>query len=268
MMVLGRFPFVRAAVLLLVAAAAPAADPASTPAFTVQRGHLQSVSGCRNDYTLHRPAGVDSKLAVMIVPGFMRDRDRMRGWAAAIARRGMTVVTMDFCQPTAFDGRHAENARDMIAVREALGLHAVVYAGHSAGGLASLIAAAEDPAARGMLLLDPVDFGGLAEGAAARAFVPALVLLAKPGICNLRRSIRHALPLLPLATIVAIDGASHCDFEWPPDGLCRMLCDLGGREREARLRSERDIRALGLGFLETLQATGEATPRVDERHAH
>ena len=41
---------------------------------------------------------------------FMRDRDRMRGWADEIAGRGMAAVTMDFCQPTAFDGRHAENA--------------------------------------------------------------------------------------------------------------------------------------------------------------
>jgi pimeloyl-ACP methyl ester carboxylesterase len=267
MMVLRRFPFARTVLLLLVAAAAPdaapAADSASNPGFTVQRGHLRSVSGCRNGYTLHRPAGANSKLAVMIVPGFMRDRDRMRGWAGEIANRGMPAVTMDFCQPTAFDGRHAENARDMIAVREALGLREVVYVGHSAGGLASLIAAAEDPAARGMLLLDPVDFGDLAEDAARRAAVPALVLLAKPGLCNLRRNIRHALPLLPLATTVAVDGASHCDFEWPPDGLCRMLCDLGGRERELRLRSEREIRALGLRFLETLQATGGSTPRVD-----
>jgi pimeloyl-ACP methyl ester carboxylesterase len=200
----------------------------------------------------------------MIVPGFMRDRDRMRGWAGEIATRGMTAVTMDFCQPTAFDGRHAENARDMIAAREALGFEAIVYVGHSAGGLASLLAAAEDPAARGMLLLDPVDFGDLAEDAARRAVVPALVLLARPGLCNLRRNIRHALPNLTRATVIAVDQASHCDFEWPPDGLCRAACDIGRWGRDARLRSEREIRALGLGFLDTLRATAETTPRDDD----
>lgn len=112
-----------------------------------------------------------------------------------------------------------------------------------------------------MLLLDPVDFGDLAESAARRAVVPALVLLARPGLCNLRRNIRHALPNLTRATVIAVDEASHCDFEWPPDGLCRAACDIGRWGRAARLRSEREIRALGLGFLDTLRAPAETTPR-------
>jgi pimeloyl-ACP methyl ester carboxylesterase len=248
-----------AAVLPLRPAAA-ASDGSSLPVVAIMSGQLESVSGCRNSYTVYRPTGPGPALTALIVPGFMRDRDRMRGWAEEIAGSGMTAVTMDFCQPTAFDGRHAENARDMIAVRTTLGITRVVYIGHSAGGLASLLAAADDPAARGMLLFDPVDFGDLAEGAAARAAVPALVLLAKPGVCNLRRNIRHALPLLAQATTVTIEHASHCDFEWPPDGLCRAACDLGGPGREARIRAEKQIRSLALGFLDTLRATVEETP--------
>jgi pimeloyl-ACP methyl ester carboxylesterase len=251
---------------LLVATAA-GADVAAPPAVEVLHGEIESTSGCRNDYTLYRPSRPATALAVMVVPGFMRDRDRMRGWADAIAGRGMTVVTMDFCQPTAFDGRHAENARDMIAVREALGLHAIVYVGHSAGGLASLLAAADDGAARAMVLLDPVDFADLAEAAAVRATVPALVLLARPGICNLRSNVRHALPRLVNATVVNVDAATHCDFEWPPSALCRAACDFGGPSRERRVAAEQRIRSLALDFIDSMRAVAGDEPSPPSRPA-
>ncbi|MBK6337856.1 MAG: alpha/beta fold hydrolase [Betaproteobacteria bacterium] len=256
-----RYRFVFVLFVALVAAPAPRAvaapDPPDRAGIAIEQGELASISGCRNSYTLFRPARPTTGLTALIVPGFMRDRDRMRGWADEIAGRGMAAVTMDFCQPTAFDGRHAENARDMIAVRAALGIDRIVYVGHSAGGLASLLAAADDAAARGMVLLDPVDFGDLAEDAAVRATVPALVLLAKPGVCNLRRNIRHALPRLAQATTVSIDAATHCDFEWPSDRLCRAACDFGGPAREQRIESEQRIRALVLDFLDTLRAVAD-----------
>lgn len=248
---------------LVVATAIRAAEPDLSPV-QAERGEIASVSGCRNGYTLYRPTRPASDLAVMIVPGFMRDRNRMRGWADALSERGLTAVTMDFCQPTAFDGRHAENARDMIAAREALGLSSIVYAGHSAGGLASLLAAADDPAARAIVLFDPVDFADLAEPAAARVSVPALVLLGRPGICNLRGNIRPALPHLAHATVVKVDAATHCDFEWPGNALCRAACDLGGPGREQRTAAEQRIRSLALEFVDSVRAAvGAAPPSPD-----
>jgi pimeloyl-ACP methyl ester carboxylesterase len=244
---------------LIVATAIGAAELDVNPV-QVERGEIASVSGCNNGYTRYRPAHAAPDLAVMIVPGFMRDRSRMRGWAEALAERGLTAVTMDFCQPTAFDGRHAENARDMIAVREALGLPSIVYAGHSAGGLASLLAAADDPAVRAIVLFDPVDFADLAEPAAARVSVPALVLLGRPGICNLRGNIRPALPHLARATVVEVDAATHCDFEWPGSALCRIACDLGGPGREQRSAAEQRIRALALDFVDSVRAAAGAAP--------
>ena len=204
-----RYRFVFALFVALVAAPVPRAvaapDPPDRAGIAIEQGELASISGCQNSYTLYRPARPTTGLTALIVPGFMRDRDRMRGWADEIAGRGMAAVTMDFCQPTAFDGRHAENARDMIAVRAALGVDRVVYVGHSAGGLASLLAAADDAAARGMVLLDPVDFGDLAEDAAARATVPALVLLATAG--RLQSSPQH--PARPAAPRPRDDGVDR-----------------------------------------------------------
>lgn len=246
-----------AAVLVAATTAAVAAEseppPADDAGMAVLRSRLESVSGCDNPYAVYRPRGASMTPLVMIVPGFMRDQDRMRGWAIELAQRGFVTVTMDFCSPTAFDGRHAENARDMVALRESLGAADVVYVGHSAGGLAALLAANDDPAARAMVLLDPVDFAGLGRDAAARVRVPGIALLATPGTCNLRRNFRRALDRMPQVTTIPIDIATHCDFEWPPDGLCRAICDLGGPGREQRIAAEQQIRASAIEFIESIR---------------
>jgi dienelactone hydrolase len=241
-------------------ALAPADD-----AITVLRSRVASVSGCDNHYTVYRMKSAAPTPLVMIVPGFMRDQDRMRGWAQAFAQRGFVAATMDFCRPTAFDGRHADNARDMIAAREAQGAGEVVYVGHSAGGLAALLAAIEDRAARGMVLLDPVDFAGLGRDAASRTRVPGIALLAAPGTCNLRNNMQRALERMPTVATTPIEIATHCDFEWPPDGLCRAVCDYGGPEREQRIAAEQRIRDLAIGFVEALRNARPSAPTEDEQ---
>jgi pimeloyl-ACP methyl ester carboxylesterase len=261
-----RYHSVLLCVALVVAAMTTAiASDAETPStdddgIAVLRSRIESASDCDNPYTVYRPRGASMTPLVMIVPGFMRDQDRMRGWANELAQRGFVTATMDFCRPTAFDGRHAENARDMIALREALGAAQVVYVGHSAGGLAALLAASDDPAARGMVLLDAVDFADLGRDAAARNRVPGVALLATPGACNLRRNIRHALDRMPHVTVIPIDIATHCDFEWPPDGLCRAMCDFGGPGREQRVAAEQQIRTLAVDFIESLRTVRSPNP--------
>lgn len=259
------------ALLLAITSPARAADvdadalAAADDAITVLRSRVASVSGCDNHYTVYRTKNAAPAPLVLIVPGFMRDQDRMRGWAQALAQRGFVAATMDFCRPTAFDGRHAENARDMIAVRRALGAPEVVYIGHSAGGLAALLAASEDPAARGMVLLDPVDFAGLGRDAAARNHVPGIALLAAPGTCNLRNNMQRALDRMPAVATTPIEIATHCDFEWPPDGLCRAVCDFGGPEREQRIVAEQRIRNLAIGFVDALRSASTLAPPEDEQ---
>lgn len=241
-------------------AAEPSAAASAGPQITTERSSLPSVSGCTNHYTLYQPEGADAGPLVLIVPGFMRDQDRMRGWGDAIARRGLLAVTMDFCQPTAFDGKHAENARDMIALRDHLGAAAAIYVGHSAGGLAALLAATQDPAARAMVLLDPVDFARLGRAAAGRNRVPGLALLAEPGVCNLRSNMRGALARMAQVQTIAVTEATHCDFEWPPDALCRAMCDLGGPGRDKRIASERQIRSRAIDFIESWRHLPNAMP--------
>ena len=90
--------------------------------------------------------------------------------------------------------------------------------------------------------------GGQARSAAARVGVPVAALIATPQICNAWRNIDPALETLRDVTIVRIDSASHCDFEWPTDRFCRIACLSSGSDDSHR-RAEAQIRRLGLGFV-------------------
>ena len=69
-------------------------------------------------------------------------------------------------------------------------------------------------------------------------------------------NIDPALETLRDATIVRVDTASHCDFEWPTDSFCRIACvSIGNDERHRKAESH--IRRVGLSFVQAIVA-GEA----------
>lgn len=225
-------------------------------------GTLPSVRDCELRYRIHPAATPAHPPVVLIAHGFLRRGEYMAGWADAIAGAGLTAVTVDLCASAAVNGRHADNGTDLVALRRKLGVEAAVYVGVSAGGLAAMIAASLDPeATRGVLLLDPTNAGGQARRAASRVRAPVAALIAKPQICNAWRNIDPALETLPDATIVRMDSASHCDFEWPTDAFCRVACVSTG-SGEAHRRAEARIRDVGLSFIEAIASgTPEALSR-------
>jgi pimeloyl-ACP methyl ester carboxylesterase len=230
---------------VLAACAGPQRQAASASA---QRGTLASVRGCDVHYAVRGPAIATDPVAI-IAHGFMRDGSYMAGWAEAFAAAGVTAVTVDLCASSAVDGRHADNGADMVALRRALGVREAVYVGVSAGGLAALIAASSDrEGTRALLLLDPVNAGGQARSAAGKVRAPVAALVAKPQACNAWGNIDPALRSLGNAATVRIANASHCDFEWPGDRLCRIACvatGSGAKRDEAQAR----IRRLGVEFV-------------------
>ena len=234
------------AVVMGFAAPAPAQTPASA------EGTLQSVRDCDVRYRIHPTARPTQGPTVLIAHGFMRSGEFMAGWAEAIASAGLTAVTVDLCASATANGRHSDNGADLVALRRRLGIEAAVYVGVSAGGLAAMIAASRDPdATRGVLLLDPTNAGGQARSAAARVRAPVAALVAKPQICNAWRNIDPALETLPDATIVRIDSASHCDFEWPTNAFCRVACvSIGDGDRNRR--AEARIRDVALSFVDAI----------------
>jgi pimeloyl-ACP methyl ester carboxylesterase len=217
-------------------------------------GTLPSVRDCELRYRIYPAQTAERRPVVLIAHGFLRSGEYMAGWAEAIARTGSTAVTVDLCASAAVNGRHADNGADLVVLRRKLGIEAAVYVGVSAGGLAAMIAASLDPdATRGVLLLDPTNAGGQARSAAARVRAPVAALIARPQLCNAWRNIDPALETLPDATIVRMDNASHCDFEWPTDTFCRVAClSTGGGDRHRR--AEARIRDVGLAFIEAIAA--------------
>jgi len=93
--------------------------------------------------------------------------------------------------------------------------------------------------------------GGQARRAAGRVNAPVAALVAKPQVCNAWRNIDPALRTLADVTIVAVPGASHCDFEWPSDRLCRLACLAGMNQREQAHAHSR-IRGIAVGFVRSL----------------
>ncbi|MCF7983394.1 MAG: alpha/beta hydrolase [Thiohalocapsa sp.] len=203
-----------------------ATAPVTDAAAAADRGTLMSSTGC----TLHyrRFAGSADNASgdlVVLAHGFLRSQDRMQALAAAIAREGVDVVTLDFCNTRPWNGRHVQNARDMQALARALEARRVVYAGFSAGALSALVAARLDPSAIGVVALDLVDTGDIGVRAADGLDKPVLALAGEPTNCNARDNARAVYAAAGGARVLRIPGAGHCDFEGPTDGLCELLCE-------------------------------------------
>jgi pimeloyl-ACP methyl ester carboxylesterase len=262
------------ALVALVTACAPAARtqvppeatfPAHDAALAVPgpaawsdaEGTLRSVAGCMVAYEVLVPT--DPVVATVVwTHGFLRDAASMRGWGELAASHGLRSVVVSTCASSPFAGRHDRNAADLRAVADAVvGPDApVIYAGFSAGGLASLLAAADDPSAVGVLGLDAVDSGGLAEGALGLA-VPALFLAGDPSSCNAQGNLLPVAERLAAARVVRVPYATHGDFELPNDPLVDRLC---GRAEPpgAREALRTAIRGVAIGWL--LERVAAATP--------
>jgi pimeloyl-ACP methyl ester carboxylesterase len=191
---------------------------------SVAAADSQSSSGCRIDYRVYTTSAGDSDGIVVLAHGFLRSQDRMQALAHALAARGVTVATLDFCSQTPWNGQHVQNARDMRTVADALHAQRVVYAGFSAGGLAAVLAARADPRAVGAVTLDLVDQQGLGARAAAGLYKPLIALTGEPTACNAMANGRNVYAAARRARVQHIAGAGHCDFEAPTDALCRLVC--------------------------------------------
>ena len=248
---------------------APFAAPGAH-SVTVTPGQVRSEFGCTVKYEVHEPAGrpgseeggpeAAAPATVILAHGFMRSLAAMRGWATHWASHGVRTVVVSFCNSSWFAGRHDRNARDMVAVASAVPAGApgsgVIYAGFSAGGLAALLAAADDSRAVAFLGLDAVDSGDLAATASGR--IPrALFLFGEPSSCNADGNVVPLLPQFPGATALRIPFATHCDFENPYDPACERICGSVGPETTA-LAVRETIMAVATAWIVTRAGGAEA----------
>lgn len=108
--------------------------------------------------------------------------------------------------------------------------------GFSAGGLSSLLAAADAPDLAIWVGLDPVDQDGLGAQAAVGLKPRALVLTSEPSACNGNENALGIVAALPEPAHYIIAGAVHTDAEWPTSWLAELVCGHSTEESRAEFR--------------------------------
>jgi pimeloyl-ACP methyl ester carboxylesterase len=203
--------------------------------------------GCTMGYDVFTPTDVVDAPSVVLAHGFQGNRGSMADWAAHYASWGLTVVTPDLCHATILDADHAQNGVDLVALADHLELATPIYAGYSAGGLAALLAVAQDPDARALLGLDTVDSGGLGAAVAASVAIPAHDITSEASMCN---STANGVPVFDAiadSEIVRVLEADHCDFQSPPDGFCSLCSAPNSRHTTESIQTA--IRGLSTAAL-------------------
>lgn len=201
-------------------------------------------ASCDMDITLYSPLGASNAPLVILSHGFARGPSNMSGWAEHFASWGVPVATPKLCHASPFDSDHAANGVELTVLREQLGASEVIYAGHSAGGLAAVLAGAQDPNTLGVIGLDVTDADNLAMQQAGTLSAPLFGIAGEPSSCN---SSGNATGIYNRATDgvgFRVTEADHCDFESPTDGLCTAFCN-GSNDQF----SDAEIQSALLGLL-------------------
>lgn len=107
------------------------------------------------------PAGpLADRPTLLLIHGFGNSLQSFRLLAPQLADC-CRVIAIDMpgyglsAKPVEHDYHNGPQGRTMVAAARALGLEHVVYVGHSLGGAVALQAVVQDPAARGLVLLNP-----------------------------------------------------------------------------------------------------------------
>ena len=194
---------------------------------------------------VYRPVNSAQEGVAVLAHGFARSRSRHRDLARALASAGVVAVVPDLPSVVNLWGNGDALARFVIDLEGgavpslAVKRESVVLIGTSAGGLASLLAAAQLPRLAGWIGLDPVDRTGSGARAASNMQSPAIVMLAEPSLCNLMTSGRSIAEALPRRwRTVDMTDASHCDFEDPTNNMCQAMCGRSSDKTREEIRNE------------------------------
>jgi dienelactone hydrolase len=191
---------------------------------------------------LYWPKTASPAPLVIVAHGFSRHRHNMSGWGQHLAGAGLVAAVPDL--PAWSD--HARNGRFISELRAHLCAgepwkrridpSRVGLMGFSAGGLATLLSAADSPGLAIWVGLDPVDRGGMGAKAAPLVQCNAVVLMAEPSACNAQGNAREIIAALPHCEHSSVAGAVHVDAEWPTSGMAELVCGRSTEERRGEFR--------------------------------
>ena len=201
-----------------------AADYREPGPYSVSSSTGTATTSCSMALTTFTPDGGGEGPRVILAHGFARAPANVEGWAEQMASHGLEVVTPALCHASIWDSDHDANGEDLVALNQALGGGDVIYAGHSAGGLAAVLAASQDSDAVAVMGLDLTDADGLGEAAAKKLDVPAYGLLGEAGSCNSSGNGEAVYAKASEAIALRVTEADHCDFEDATDELCTWVC--------------------------------------------
>ena len=204
----------------------------------------ETADGCNMTYTYVTPRGVTPDVLLVFAHGMERRREQMLDWARHYASWGIPVAAVDLCHCTLLDTDHEQNGFDMVDLARFLTDGPVIYEGHSSGGTAAFVAAANDTGVLAMFGLDATEMYGIVAGVIDDVIVPAYGLAASPGVCNFNNNTIELYQAAARGRILRVTEADHCDFERPTGPLCTIPCGAGTNE----LFTDEEIQAAMLGM--------------------
>lgn len=202
-------------------------DYASSGAFAVyESSETRQIDSCSMDIKIFEPSIAQDLPTVILSHGFARSADNMIDLASHYASWGFTVYVPNLCHASFLDADPEASAAELIELAAVMNFDEIVYAGYSNGGLVSLIAAAQDPLALGVVGLDPVDnMNAVGAGYASMMnSVPIYALIGESSSCNSNNNSLDFLNPISTANLVRVNGSDHCDFEAPTNWMCTSFC--------------------------------------------
>lgn len=191
---------------------------------------------------------------VVAAHGFSRRRQQMAGWGRHLSEQGFVVLVPDL--PKRSD--HVANGRFIAELVQyaasiddwhpRVDANRVGLIGFSAGGLSTLLAAADNPVVLIWVGLDPVDRDGLGAAAAPKVPCRTVALLAEPSPWNAHGNASGIIAALMEPEEFKVEGSVHVDAEWPTTWLAERA---SGKSEEAKRAEFRDFATRAL--VETLK---------------
>ena len=208
-------------------------------------------SGQSIEYTFYKPAEINHTTQVTLVHAFSRNMNSYHELAEHYSSWGLGVITMNLLHSSIFDNDPLQDAIDLreLSINFSDG-RPVIYVGHSAGAMRAIVAAAEDTNAIAILGLDLTDgayedSGGEFLGLmyANMLSIPIWGMLGESSSCNAYGNGLNVYLEAENGNAISISEADHCDFEFPTNFVCTLLC-----QEENEMYSENGIKSIILNL--------------------
>jgi hypothetical protein len=187
---------------------------------------------------------------VIVAHGFWRRRHSMSAWGKHLAYEGLVAAVPDLpaWSNHTLNGRFISDLRAYLCSgeswRQRIDPSRVGLMGFSAGGLSSLLSAADSTDLAVWVGLNPVDRDGIGAKAAPRVKCRAVVLTAAASACNAYGNAQGIISALPRCEHFKFAGAVHVDAEWPTDWIAEVVCGRSTEEKRSEFRRRPSVRAL------------------------